>query len=95
MESTIYVLKKTHLQNPLMIEGLPGIGFVANIATLHIIRELQATRFAEVNCSSFQDFAVSVGDGKFSYPINELYYYRGKGKERDLIILYGFVIHFF
>lgn len=77
------------LNNPVLIEGLPGIGFVANITALHLIRELDALRFAEIRSSSFQDYAVTVGDGQMRYPTNELYYYRGKGEERDLIILYG------
>lgn len=89
MVCTVSMKQKPKLKNPVLLEGLPGIGFVANIATFHIIRELKATRFAEINCSSFQDFAVSIGDGKFRYPSNELYYYEGDGKERDLIILYG------
>lgn len=89
MVCTVSMEQTPKLKNPVLLEGLPGIGFVANIVTLHIIRELQAIKFAEINCSSFQDFAVSVGDGKFRYPINELYYYKGDGKERDLIILYG------
>ncbi len=89
MVATVSIEQSPKLKNPVLLEGLPGIGFVANIATLHLIRELHAIRFAEINCSSFQDFAVSVGDGKFRYPVNELYFYKGDGKERDLIILYG------
>jgi len=77
------------LKDPVLIEGLPGIGFVANVAALHLIRELKATRFAEIRCSSFQDFAVTAEKGQTRHPINELYYYRGKKGESDLIILYG------
>lgn len=89
MVCVVSMQEKPKLKDPILIEGLPGIGFVANIATLHIIRELKATRFAEINCSSFQDFAVSAEDGGLRYPTNQLYYYKGKGEERDLIVLYG------
>jgi uncharacterized protein (TIGR00162 family) len=72
-----------------MIEGLPGIGFVANIAALHLIRELKATRFGEVHSSAFQDIAVTTGNGGAEIPMNELYYYKSHDGRRDLIIWYG------
>jgi uncharacterized protein (TIGR00162 family) len=68
---------------------LPGIGFVANIAALHLIRELQATRFAEIHSSAFQDLAVTTEGGGTRSPINELYYSRGKNGERDIVVWYG------
>ncbi|UCE16919.1 MAG: PAC2 family protein, partial [Candidatus Bathyarchaeota archaeon] len=45
--------EKPVLDNPILIEGLPGIGFVANIAALHLIQRLQAKMFAEIRSSSF------------------------------------------
>lgn len=89
MVCEISLKQKPKLKDPVLIEGLPGIGFVANIAALHLIRELKANLFAEIRCSSFQDFAVTAEKGQTRHPINELYYYKGKGEERDLIILYG------
>jgi len=86
----VQIYEKPSLKNPVLIEGLPGIGFVANIATLHLIQELKAKLFAEIRSSSFQDFAMTAGDGKARFPTNELYYYKSKSsEERDLIILYG------
>lgn len=90
MVCTIQIKEKPVLKDPVLIEGLPGIGFVANIATLHLIRELHAELFAEIHSSSFQDLAVTAGNGEARFPASELYYHRGsKGQERDLIILYG------
>lgn len=90
MVCTVQVYEKPVLRDPILIEGLPGIGFVANIASLHLIQELKAKLFAEIRSSSFQDFAMTAGDGKARFPTNELYYYKGKNaEERDLIILYG------
>lgn len=83
------ISEKPVLNNPILIEGLPGIGFVANIAALHLIQELKAKMFGEIRSSSFQDFAISTEEGKARFPINELYYHKGRGKERDLIVLYG------
>jgi uncharacterized protein (TIGR00162 family) len=81
--------EKPKLQDPVLIEGLPGIGFVANIAALHLIRELKATRFAEIHSSAFQDLAVTTEGGGTRSPINELYYSKGKSEERDIVIWYG------
>jgi uncharacterized protein (TIGR00162 family) len=77
------------LNNPVLIGGLPGIGFVANIAALHLIKEMKAKRFAQLRSSSFQDLAVTAEDGATRFPINELYYYQSQNAGRDLIIWYG------
>ena len=89
MTCIVKIYEKPALTNPVLIEGLPGIGFVANIAALHLIQELKAKRFAEIRSSSFQDFAITAENGKARFPINELYYHKGRDGERDLIILYG------
>lgn len=83
------VYEKPVLTDPVLIEGLPGIGFVANIAALHLIQKLKAKLFAEIRSSSFQDFATTTRNGEVRFPTNELYYHKGRNGERDLIILYG------
>ena len=88
MVCAIDFIEKPTLNDPILIEGLPGIGFVANIAALHLITELKAKRFAQVFSSSFQDFSVTILDGMALSPINELYYVKRDGA-RDLIIWYG------
>jgi len=89
MVCTVEIYEKPILKNPVLIEGLPGIGFVANIATLHLIQELKAKLFGEIRSSAFQDFAVTAQKGEIRFPRNELYYYKGRNEERDLIILHG------
>jgi len=89
MVCTVEVYEKPKLNDPILIEGLPGIGFVANIAALHLIRELKATRFAEIFSASFQDLAVTTETGGARSPINELYYHKSGEGGRDLIIWYG------
>jgi uncharacterized protein (TIGR00162 family) len=89
MVCNIQITENPELKDPVLIEGLPGIGFVANIAALHLIRELKAKKFAEAISSSFQDFAILTENGTARTPINELYYVNGKENKRDLIIWYG------
>jgi uncharacterized protein (TIGR00162 family) len=89
MVCTVEIMEKPKLNDPVLIEGLPGIGFVANIATLHLISELKAKRFAEIVSASFQDFAVTTEDGGTRSPLNELYYCKREDGGRDLILWHG------
>ena len=89
MVCAVEIEEKPVLNDPILIEGLPGIGFVANIAALHLINELKAKRFASIVSASFQDFAVTTETGAARTPVNELYYYKRSDGGRDLIIWYG------
>jgi len=89
MVLAVELYEKPKLNNPILIEGLPGIGFVANIATLHLINELKAKRFATIVSASFQDFAVTTEGGGAHTPINELYYVKREDGGRDLILWHG------
>ncbi len=89
MVCSIDIQEKPQLKDPILIEGLPGIGFIANIAALHLITELNAKKFAEIVSSSFQDFAMLTETGGARSPINELYYVKRGDGGRDLIIWYG------
>lgn len=81
-------IDKPQLKDPVLVEALPGIGFVANIVGLHLIREVQARRFCALHSPSFQSIALTTDDGSVKTPINELYYAKTEAKN-DLIILYG------
>jgi uncharacterized protein (TIGR00162 family) len=89
MVCTIEINEKPRLNSPVLIEGLPGIGFVANIATLHLIRELKATHFGEIRSSTFQDIAITTETGGTCSPTNELYYFKSNNGGHDLILWYG------
>jgi uncharacterized protein (TIGR00162 family) len=89
MVCTVEITEKPKLNDPILIEGLPGIGFVANIAVSHLINELKAKRFAEIVSASFQDFAVTTETGGTRSPLNELYYIKREDGGRDLILWHG------
>ena len=84
MVCLVKLLGKPEMEKPILIEGLPGIGFVANIAAMHMIRELGGQKFAIIKSSSFQDFAMTDKDGGLKSPINELYACADR-----LVVLYG------
>lgn len=89
MVCAVDVHEKPKLRNPALIEGLPGIGFVANIATLHLINELKPKLFAELYSSSFQDLVVTTDKGGIRTPASQLYYSKSNNGGRDLVIWYG------
>ena len=89
MVCTIELLENPKLKDPILIEGLPGIGFVANISALHLIKELNAKLFARIVSASFQDISITADSGTARSPINELYYVKRAECKNDLIIWYG------
>lgn len=89
MVCVIETFEKPELDNPVLIEGLPGIGFVANIAVSYLIHELKATRFAEIYSSAFQDLTVTSENGELRSPVNDLYYCKNRLGGRDLILWHG------
>lgn len=87
----VKMYKKPNLNNPILIEGLPGIGLVANIAVAYLIKRLNARLFCEIRSSHFHNAALTDEAGSLKYPVNQLYYYRAEssGEGSDLILLYG------
>ena len=90
MTSTVRQLEKPELKDPVLLEGLPGIGLVANIAVAYLIRKLGAKFFAEVKATSFPDVSITGKDGSLKSPFCRMYYHKADDKcSRDLILLYG------
>jgi len=89
MVCIVEAYEKPKLDSPVLIEGLPGIGLIANIAALHLIHELKATKFARIYSSAFQDLAITTQEGGTRSPTNELYYHKSPDGGHDLIVWYG------
>jgi uncharacterized protein (TIGR00162 family) len=90
MVCAIKLIEKPELRDPILIEGLPGIGLVANIAVAYLIRKLNARLFGEIKSASFPDVSITDKEGSLKSPFSGLYYYKGQGQdERNLILLYG------
>ena len=86
-ESIIQELTKVDLKNPIIVEGLPGIGLIGKLAADHLISELHAEKFAELYSPHFIHQAVVEPDSTIRPMRNEFYYW--KGKNLQLIILVG------
>jgi len=85
-----YIGKKPKLQNPMLIEGLPGIGNVGKLAVEHLIDTIGAEKFAEVYSKDFPPQVFINTDGTITLVNNEFYYWKAKKKnQRDLVLLTG------
>ena len=89
MTTRIVELETPKLKDPVFIEGLPGIGNVGRIAAGYLVEQLKAKKFAEVLSSHFMPFVLLQPSSSVHVLKNEFFYYKGKGKERDMIILIG------
>jgi uncharacterized protein (TIGR00162 family) len=80
-------MEKVKLKNPILIEGLPGIGNVGRVAAGYLVSELKLKKFAELYSPHFLPLVV-IHDNSLTHLLKcEFYYY--KGKQNDLIILTG------
>lgn len=89
MSTKIIEFEKPKLRNPLFIEGLPGIGHVGRIAAGFLIEELKAKKFADLISSHFMHYVLLHQSSSVHMLKNEFYYWKGRGNQRDLIILIG------
>ena len=78
------------LNNPIFIEGLPGVGNVGRIAVGYLLEELKAKKFAELLSSHFMPFVLIHQSSAVHMLKNEFYYWKSKDKkQRDIIFLIG------
>jgi hypothetical protein len=85
----IKIFEKPELKNPIAVCGLPGSGYVGKLAVEHLARELNAKKFAEVYCYAFPPQVTIRQNGSVDMIKNELYYWKSKNGEYDLIIYTG------
>ncbi|MEM1659568.1 MAG: PAC2 family protein [Candidatus Bathyarchaeia archaeon] len=81
------VLLTPSLCDPILIEGLPGIGNVGRIATNLLMKFYGAKPFAELYAPYFPDYVSVSSDGICRLPKYE--FYAASSNEHDLIILTG------
>ena len=78
-------LKNLKFNEPVLIEGLPGIGNVAKITIDFIIESLKAEKVYEISSSGFPNFVFVNEKGITELPKVEVYYKRVKGKDFFLV----------
>ena len=73
--------------DPILIEGLPGIGQVGKLVAEYMIHMLGAEKIGEIHSIYFPPQVILEENGLARLARNELYFYRALGK--DLIFLVG------
>ncbi len=79
--------KKPKLKNPILVEGLPGIGNIGKVAVDFIIEEVKAKKLYEVTSFSFPHSVFVNEENLIEMPVIEVFY--AKRKKQDLILLSG------
>ncbi len=79
--------KLPHLNDPVLIEGLPGIGNVGKVAVDFLIDELKAKKIYEITSYTFPHSVFVNEDNLVELPIVEIFY--KKSGKKDIILLGG------
>jgi len=80
---------KTELKNLVLIEGLPGMGMVGRIATRFLIKQLGATRFAELYSPHFPYYVLVNKKGSVRLLRAEFFFWKNPTGESDVVFLIG------
>lgn len=88
-ETYIKEIERPELKNPVLIEGLPGMGMVGRITARFLIKELGAKRFAELYSPHFPYYVLVNKKGSVRLVRAEFFFWKNPTTERDLIFLTG------
>lgn len=88
-ETFIKELAKAELVDPILIEGLPGLGLVGKIATRYLIKKLEAQRIAYLYSPHFPYFVLVNKKGNVRLLRGTFYYWKNKNGKNDLIFFTG------
>ena len=88
-ETFIKERMKVELKNPILIEGLPGLGLVGKIATRYLIRKLDAKKFAYLYSPHFPYFVLVNKKGSVRLLRGTFYLLRNQTEGNDLILFTG------
>ncbi|MFP4005945.1 MAG: proteasome assembly chaperone family protein [Candidatus Hadarchaeia archaeon] len=86
-ESRYEFVEEPDLEDPVLIEGLPGIGYVGKLAADHIIDELEAEEFALMTSPYFPHHVTVDSNGILD--LAKIRFYRAGVNDRDLVIVGG------
>lgn len=90
MDSIIMIEKEwPELNNPILVEGLPGVGNVGKLAAEHLVEQLKGVKFADIFSKFFPPQVLVDDNGLIRLVSNELYYVKRTGDLPDLVVLIG------
>ena len=87
-ETIIKVLGKVELKDPIMIEGLPGVGHVGKLVAEHMVEELGVEKIVEIYSPHFPPQVLVKDDFTVQLVKNEIYAHKSEDKN-DMLIVVG------
>ena len=86
-----YIKEYTEFQmdNPILVEGFPGLGLVGKIAIRYLIKQLGAKRFAYLYSPHFPYFVLVNKKGNIRLLRGSFYYWKNPKGTNDLILFTG------
>jgi len=82
--------EKPKLKNPILIEGLPGVGNIGRVAVGYMVGEMKTKMFAQLYSRHFFPFVMLQNDYEIRLLKNEFYYWKSaKSGQRDIVFLTG------
>ena len=90
MEDVVLVYKeKPELTDPILIEGLPGVGNVGKLAAEHLVDQLKAKKFVDMFSKYFPPQVLVDDSGIVKLVNNEMFYVKREQARHDLVVLIG------
>jgi uncharacterized protein len=88
-DTYIKELKTIEAKNPVLIEGLPGLGLVGKIAIRYLIKQLKAQKFAYLYSPHFPYFVLVNKKGNVRLLRGAFYYVKNPDGPNDIILFTG------
>ncbi|MEM3458161.1 MAG: proteasome assembly chaperone family protein [Candidatus Bathyarchaeia archaeon] len=88
-ETVIKEFVTVQLDNPILIEGLPGLGIVGKIAIRYLIKQLKAEKFAYLYSPHFPYFVLVNKKGGIRLLRGTFYFWKNRNGKNDLILFTG------
>lgn len=82
-------LKPIQANNPVLIEGLPGLGLVGKIAIRYLIRQLKGEKFAHLYSPHFPYFVLVNKYGKVRMLRGSFYFVKRANEQSDVLLFTG------
>jgi uncharacterized protein (TIGR00162 family) len=88
-ETFIEKLAEVKPKNPVLIEGLPGLGLVGKIATRYLIKHLKAQKFAHLYSPHFPYFVLVSKKGSVRLLRGTFHFWKNQNAKNDLMFFTG------
>jgi uncharacterized protein (TIGR00162 family) len=88
-ETYIKEFTQIELNNPILIEGLPGLGLVGKITIRYLIKKLKAKKFAHLYSPHFPYFVLVNKKGNVRLLRGTFYFWKNTNGPNDLILFTG------